>query len=234
MSKAVLQGGAATARAAKTALFDQFARVGQALSSGRRMEILDVLANGERSVDSLAQELGLTLANASQHLQVLREAGLVSSRREGTFVHYGLSGGEVFELWRSLRDVAALRRAEVSRLAEAYLGTRDTLEPVTRQELRRRLRSGEDLVIIDVRPPEEFRAGHLPDAISIPITELERRLQEFHPDREVVAYCRGPYCAFADSAIRFLREHGLRAHRLEDGLPEWRAAGLPVASSGSV
>ena len=231
MSKAVEQAGAQT-RAAKTALFDEFARVGQALSSGRRMEILDVLANGERSVDSLAQELGLTLANASQHLQVLRETGLVSSRRESTFVYYELSDGEVFELWRSLRSVAASRRAEVSRLADAYIGARDTLEPVTRQELRRRLRSGDGVLVLDVRPPEEFAAGHLPEAVSIPITELQRRLRELPSDREVVAYCRGPYCAFADSAIRLLRKNGFRARRLEEGLPEWRAAGLPVASNG--
>jgi rhodanese-related sulfurtransferase/biotin operon repressor len=230
MSKAHQKAGA-SARAAKTALFDEFAQVGQALSSGRRMEILDVLANGERSVDGLAQELGLSLANASQHLQVLRQAGLVSSRREGTFIYYQLSDGDVFELWRSLRNVAALRRAEVGRLAEAYVGARDTLEAVTRQELRRRLRSREGLVVLDVRPHEEFAAGHVPEAISIPISELRRRLQELPPDQEVVAYCRGPYCAFADNAIRLLREHGFRARRLEDGLPEWRAAGLPVASS---
>lgn len=232
MSKAAHQqeAGAGT-HAAKTALFDEFARVGQALSSGRRMEILDLLANGERSVDSLAHELGLSLANASQHLRLLRETGLVSSRREGTFVHYELSDTEVFELWRSLRNVAALRRAEVSRLAEAYVGARDTLEPVTRQELRRRLRSGEDLVVLDVRPPEEFAAGHVPEAISIPVAELQRWLKELHRDREVVAYCRGPYCAFADNAIRLLRRNGFRARRLEDGLPEWRAAGLPVASN---
>jgi rhodanese-related sulfurtransferase/DNA-binding MarR family transcriptional regulator len=233
MSKAADKARAQT-RAAKTALFDEFARVGQALSSGRRMEILDVLANGERSVDSLAQDLGLTLANASQHLQVLRQAGLVSSRREGTFVHYELSDGEVFELWRSLRSVAARSRAEVSRLADAYVGARDTLEPVTRQELRRRLRSGENLLVLDVRPPEEFAAAHVPEAFSIPITELQRRLDELHPDREVVAYCRGPYCAFADSAIRLLRENGFRARRLEDGLPEWRAAGLPVTSNRQI
>jgi rhodanese-related sulfurtransferase/DNA-binding transcriptional ArsR family regulator len=222
----------AQARAAKAALFDEFARVGQALSSGRRVEILDVLANGERSVDSLAHELGLTLANASQHLQLLREAGLVRSRREGTFVYYELSGGAVFELWRGLRNVATIHRAEVSRLADAYLGARDTLEPVTRQELRRRLRAGEGLTVLDVRPKEEFAAGHVPEAISIPITELRRRLQELHPDREVVAYCRGPYCAFADTAIRLLRQKGFRARRLQDGLPEWRAAGLPVAAGG--
>jgi rhodanese-related sulfurtransferase len=193
------------------------------------MEILDVLANGERSVDSLAQELGLTLANASQHLQVLRQAGLVSSRRQGTFVHYGLSDLEVFELWRSLRNVAALRRTEVSRLAEAYIGARDTLEPVTRQELRRRLRSGDHLVVLDVRPPGEYAAGHIPEAVSIPITELRRRLKELPRGMDIVAYCRGPFCAFAVQATRLLQDRGYSARRLEDGLPEWRAAGLPVA-----
>lgn len=230
VSNASGPGKSVEARAAKTALFDEFARVGQALSSGRRVEILDVLANGERSVDSLAGELGLTLANASQHLQVLREAGLVTSRREGIFIYYQLADAAVFELWRNLRSVAAQRRAEVTRLAEAYLGARDTLEPVTREELRRRLRKGEGLVVLDVRPRDEFAAGHVPQAISIPISNLRRRLQELSPNREVVAYCRGPYCAFADTAIRILREKGFRARRLEDGLPEWRAAGLPVAA----
>jgi rhodanese-related sulfurtransferase/DNA-binding HxlR family transcriptional regulator len=216
-------------REAKTALFDEFARVGHALASGRRVEILDVLANGERSVDSLAWEVGLTRANASQHLQVLREAGLVKSRRDGTFVHYELAEAAVFDLWRSMRAVAARHRAEVSRLAEAYLGARHTLDPVTREDLRRRLRAGEDVVVIDVRPKEEFAAGHVPDAVSIPLPELRRRLRDLPRDKEIVAYCRGPYCAFADTAIELLRRHGVKAQRLEDGLPEWKAAGFPVA-----
>jgi len=215
-------------RAAKTALFDEFARVGKALASGRRMELLDVLANGERTVEVLAGEGGLSVANASQHLQILRRAGLVATRREGTSVHYRLAGPEVFELWRALRTLAASRLAEVERLAATYLGARNELEPVTRQELARRLQQGEELVVLDVRPAEEYAAGHLPGAVSIPISELRRRLAELPRDREIVAYCRGPFCAFAHDAIQVLADAGLTARRLEDGLPEWQADGLPV------
>jgi rhodanese-related sulfurtransferase len=215
-------------RAAKTALFDEFAGIGKALASGRRMELLDVLANGERTVEVLAGEGGLSVANASQHLQVLRRAGLVATRREGTSVHYRLAGPEVFELWRALRTLAASRLAEVERLAAAYLGARNELEPVTRQELARRLQQGERLVVLDVRPAEEYAAGHLPGAVSIPISELRRRLAELPRDREIVAYCRGPFCAFAHDAVQVLADAGLTARRLEDGLPEWQAAGLPV------
>ena len=216
-------------RAAKAALFDEFARVGKALASGRRMELLDVLANGERTVDALAGEVGLSVANTSHHLQILRRAGLVATRREGTSVHYRLAGPEVFELWRALRTLAASRLAEVERLAAAYLVARNELEPVTRQELARRLQEGEELVVLDVRPAEEHAAGHLPGAVSIPISELRRRLAELPRDREIVAYCRGPFCAFAHEAIQVLTDAGLTARRLEDGLPEWQAAGLPVS-----
>jgi rhodanese-related sulfurtransferase len=215
-------------RAAKVALFDEFARAAKALASGRRLELLDVLANGERPVEALAGEVGLSVANTSQHLQVLRQAGLVTSRREGTSVHYRLAGPEVFELWQALRSLAAGRLAEVERLAAAYLGARDQLEPVTRQELARRLQDGDDLVVLDVRPAAEHAAGHLPGAVSIPVDELRRRLAELPRDREVVAYCRGPYCAFAHEAVELLRQEGFSARRLEDGLPEWQAAGLAV------
>jgi len=215
-------------RRAKTALFDEFARLAQALANGRRLEIVDVLANGERTVERLAAETGLSVANASQHLQVLRAVGLVRRRRDGTRIYYELRDAEVFDLWRNLRIVAAQHRAEVSQLADAYLGARDSLEPVTRVELLRRLKRGEDVVVVDVRPAEEFAAGHLPPAISIPLAELRRRLRELPRDKEVVAYCRGPYCAFAHKAVRILQQAGFRARRLEDGLPEWRAAGLPV------
>jgi rhodanese-related sulfurtransferase/predicted transcriptional regulator len=211
-------------RAAKTALFDEFARVGKALASGRRIELLDVLANGDRTVEALAREAGLSVANTSQHLQVLRQTGLVASRREGTSVHYRLATPEVFEVWRALRTLAASRLAEVERLATAYLGARDGLEPVTRQELARRLQDDDSLVVLDVRPTEEHQAGHLPGAVSIPIGELRRRLAELPRDREIVAYCRGPYCAFAHEAVALLRREGFAARRLEDGLPEWRAA----------
>jgi rhodanese-related sulfurtransferase len=215
-------------RAAKTALFDEFARAGKALASGRRIELLDVLANGERTVEALAGEVGLSVANTSQHLQVLRQAGLLTSRRQGTSVHYRLAGPEVFELWRALRTLAAGRLAEVERLAAAYLGDRNELEPVTREELTRRLQDGDDLVVLDVRPVGEYAAGHLPEAVSIPVGELRRRLAEMPRDREIVAYCRGPYCAFAHEAVTLLRKEGFSARRLEDGLPEWKAAGLAV------
>jgi rhodanese-related sulfurtransferase/DNA-binding transcriptional ArsR family regulator len=215
-------------RAAKQALFDQFARVGKALASGRRIELLDVLANGERTVDALARQVGLSLPNTSQHLQVLRQAGLVSTRRDGNSIYHRLAAPEVFELWRALRTVASSRLAEVERLAAAYLGGRQELEPITHQELARRLADGEELVVLDVRPAEEHAAGHLPGAISIPLPELRERLAELPGDREIVAYCRGPFCAFAHEATAVLADAGLRAHRLEDGLPEWAAAGLPV------
>ena len=218
-------------RAAKTALFDAFAQAAKALASGRRIELLDVLANGERTVEALAGEVGLTVANTSQHLQILRQAGLVGSRRQGTSVHYRLAAPEVFELWRTLRTLAASRLAEVERLTVAYLGSRDDLEPVTREELTRRLRDGEDLVVLDVRPAAEYAAGHLPGAVSIPVGELRRRLAELPADREVVAYCRGPYCAFAHEAVALLRQEGYAARRLEDGLPEWQAAGLAVTGT---
>jgi rhodanese-related sulfurtransferase/DNA-binding MarR family transcriptional regulator len=212
----------------KTELFDQFARIGGALASGRRIEILDVLANGERSVEVLAKQVQLSIANTSRHLQVLKEAGLVASRRESNHVLYRLATAEVYWLWASLRSLAANRLAEVERLVAAYVGSRDQLEPVTREDLRRRLAAGEDLLILDVRPRDEFRAAHLPGAISIPIDELQRRLDQLPRDRDVVAYCRGPYCAFAPEAVAVLRGQGFQARRLEDGLPEWAASGLPI------
>jgi rhodanese-related sulfurtransferase len=215
-------------RETKTALFDEFARAAKALASGRRIELLDVLANGERTVEALAREVGLSVANTSQHLQILRQAGLVTGRRQGTSIFYQLAAPEVFQLWQALRTLAASRLAEVEWLAATYLGDRDQLEPVTREELARRLQDGDDLVVLDVRPAAEYAAGHLPGAVSIPVGELRRRLAELPRDREVVAYCRGPYCAFAHEAVTLLREAGFSARRLEDGLPEWQAAGLAV------
>ena len=215
-------------RAAKTALFDEFARAAKALASGLRIELLDVLANGERTVEALAGEVGLSVANTSQHLQVLRQAGLVTSRRDGTSIYCRLAAPEGFQLWQALRTLAASQLAAVERLAATYLGDRDQLEPVTREELARRLQDSDDLVVLDVRPAAEYAAGHLPGAVSIPIGELRRRLAELPADREVVAYCRGPYCAFAHEAVATLREEGFSARRLEDGMPEWQAAGLAV------
>lgn len=214
-------------RAAKEALFDEFARVAKALSSGRRAEIVDVLANGERSVESLAQELGLTVANVSQHLQVLRRAGLVRGRRNGTFIHYGLAAPEVVTFWRSLQDIAGNRVSDVERLARAYLGDHDGLEALTKEELKRRLRN-KDVLVLDVRPPEEFEAGHIPGAISIPVGELRRRLRELPKNKEIVAYCRGQYCSFAPEAVRYLSSKGYDAKLLREGLPDWASAGLPI------
>ncbi len=217
----------------KGELFDQFARIGKALASGRRIEILDILANGERTVEALAEQLHQTIANTSQHLQILRDAGLVSSRREGTFVRYALAAPQVYEFWTSLRSLSAQRLGDVERLAAAYVGSRDGFEPVSRKELSRRLRSGDRLVVLDVRPKDEFDAGHLPGAVSIPLPELERRLKQLPKNRQVVAYCRGPYCAFAPEAVRVLNKRGYNARRLEDGFPEWSAAGLPVDKTNS-
>jgi rhodanese-related sulfurtransferase len=179
-------------------------------------------------VEALATEVGLSVANTSQHLQILRQAGLVAGRRQGTSIFYRLAGPQVFQLWQALRTLAASQLAEVERLAATYLGDRDELEPVTREELARRLDDGDDLVVLDVRPAPEHAAGHLPGAVSIPFGELRRRLAELPRDREIVAYCRGPYCAFAHEAVTLLREEGFSARRLEDGLPEWQAAGLAV------
>ena len=215
-------------KAAKRALFDEFARIAKALSSGRRAEIVDVLANGERSVESLAAELDQSIANVSQHLQVLRRAGLVSSRRDGTFVYYGLAAPEVLAFWRSLQQLAGTRIAEVERLARTYLGDEDGLQPVTRQELMRRLRKKGDVVVLDVRPEDEYRAGHIPSAVSIPVSELKKRLKELPKRKQIVAYCRGAYCAFAPEAVRYLTKKGYKAALLEEGLPDWASSGLPV------
>lgn len=217
-------------RAAKEALFDEFARVAKALSSGRRAEIVDVLANGERSVERLAQELNLTVANVSQHLQVLRRAGLVKGRRDGTFIYYALAAPEVVTFWRSLQAIAGNRVSDVERLARAYLGDHDGLEAVTKEELKKRLRS-KDVFVLDVRPPEEFDAGHIPGALSIPLAELKRRLRELPKDKEIVAYCRGQYCSFAPEAVRYLTGKGYEAKLLRDGLPDWASAGLPLEHS---
>jgi rhodanese-related sulfurtransferase len=214
-------------RAAKDALFDGFAEVAKGLASGRRAEILDVLAQGERSVDEIADEIGQSVANTSHHLRAMARAGLLTTRRDGTRIFYGLAGERVATLWGALRDVAAEHVAGIERLTEAYLGDRDALEAISRDELAARLRRG-DLVVIDVRPEPEFRAGHIAGARSVPISELRRNLRALPRDVEVVAYCRGPYCVYADDAVRELNHRGYRAQRLEDGFPEWKHAGLPV------
>jgi rhodanese-related sulfurtransferase/predicted transcriptional regulator len=208
----------------KRRLFEHLAQVGQALGSAARLAMLDLLSQGERSVEQLAAAAGLSVANASQHLQVLRRAGLVATRREGAHVHYRPAGDDVVALWLSLRKVAEARNGDVERAARNYLG--DEVEAIGRAELAERLVSGE-LVVLDVRPRVEFAAGHIQGARSVPLDELEERLSEIPDDAEVVAYCRGPYCVFAHEAVRRLRAAGRTARRLEDGWPEWRVAGLP-------
>ncbi|MGH9164302.1 MAG: ArsR/SmtB family transcription factor [Acidimicrobiales bacterium] len=219
-------------RQAKDALFDAFAEVAKALASGRRAEIVDVLAQGERSVEEVAEELGQSVANTSHHLRALARAGLVRTRREGTRIFYGLASDRVASLWAALRDVAAEHVAGIERLTAAYMGDRDGLEAITRDELAARLRRAE-VVVLDVRPEPEFKAGHIAGARSVPLSELRRSLRGLPKETEVVAYCRGPYCVYADDAVRELRRLGRNARRLEDGFPEWKRAGLPVASGQS-
>lgn len=220
-------------RAVKIELFDQFARVAQALASGRRVEIVDVLANGERTVDELARQVAMSVANTSRHLQVLKEAGLVAATRDGTRVRYRLASPVVYHFWVALRSLAAERLPGVQGLVEAYLGSREGLEPISSDELLARLKSGEPLVVVDVRPAEEYQSGHLPAAVSIPLAELEQRLQELPREREIIAYCRGPYCAFAPEAVRTLREHGYAARHLRDGFPEWATAGNGIVQAAT-
>jgi len=219
-------------RAAKTALNEQFARVGKALASPRRIELLDLLAQGERSVEALAAAADMSLALASSHLQVLRASRLVESRRDGARIFYRLSGDDVFRLLAALRGVARARLAEVEQLVATYLTAHDRLEAVSREELSARLAAG-DTIVLDVRPREEYKAGHVAGARSIPVEELEARLAELPADQEIIAYCRGPYCIYAPSAVELLRRHGYRARRLVEGFPEWRLAGLPLASGAT-
>jgi rhodanese-related sulfurtransferase len=212
---------------AKAALFDALASVARALGNGRRAEIVDVLAQGERSVDEIAGEISQSVANTSQHLQVLARAGLVRTRREGTRVFYRLASERVSELWAAVRDVAIRHVAEVNVLADEYLGERDGVEQLSAEELARRLERG-DVVVLDVRPKAEFRAGHIAGARSAPVDDLDALVDKLPKRREVVAYCRGPYCVYADDAVRLLRNRGLKARRLDVGYPEWQRAGLPV------
>ena len=217
-------------RAFKDRLYGQFARIGKALGSPRRLELLELLAQGERTVDALAGETGTSMANASQHLQALREAGLVESRRQGLHVHYRLADASVFELSRAIRTTAERRLAELDRIVRDHFGDRSNPEPVAMQDLLRRARSGK-VVVLDTRPALEFAAGHIAGAISVPVDELKRRLGQLPRSKEYVAYCRGPYCVYADRAVELLRASGRRAARLEDGFPEWKAAGHPVEAA---
>ena len=216
-----------TGRTEKSALFEAIALMGKAFSSPLRLEILDLLAQAPRTVDQLARATEQSTANTSQHLQALHAAGMVTRTREGTSVRYALAGEEALEVWLALRDASVARLAEVERAAREYLG--DDVEAIGREELIVRLRRG-DIVLVDVRPGEEFAAGHIEGARSIPIGELQDRLAELPADREVVAYCRGPFCAYAHEAVRILRTSGRSAQRLKEGWPEWR---LADRSSGS-
>jgi rhodanese-related sulfurtransferase len=216
--------------AAKGALFDAFASVAQALGSGRRAEIVDVLAQGERSVEEIATEIEQSFANTSHHLQLLLRAGLVRSRRQGTRIYYRLASDRVGDLWAAVREVAERHVAEVHVLADDYLGERDGVEQVAADELQARLAKG-SVIVLDVRPEPEYRAGHIPGALSAPLDSLEAVAAKLPKRRQIVAYCRGPYCVYADDAVRLLRERGLKARRLDVGLPEWRRAGLPVETS---
>jgi rhodanese-related sulfurtransferase/DNA-binding HxlR family transcriptional regulator len=216
--------------AAKVALFDALASVAQALGNGRRAEIIDLLVQGERSVEEIATEISQSVANTSQHLQVLARAGLVRTRREGTRVFYRLASERVGDLWAAVRDVAVRHVAEVSVLADEYLGERDEVEQVSAAELEARLARGQ-VVVLDVRPEPEYRAGHIAGSRSAPLTALASLAPKLPHGREIVAYCRGPYCVYADDAVRLLRARGLKARRLDVGFPEWRRAGLPVEAT---
>ena len=214
-------------RVAKDALFDGFAEVAKALSNGRRAELVDVLAQGERHVEDLADEIGQSVANTSFHLRSLAGTGLVTTRREGTRIYYRLASERVVELWSTLRDVAAAHHAELDALAAAYLGDRSRLEEIGQAELVARIAAG-DVIVLDVRPTAEFAAGHIAGARSVPVDQLAESLKAIPRDVEVVAYCRGRYCVMADDAVRLLRRRGRRARRLAGGFPEWRRAELPV------
>ena len=214
-------------RVAKDALYEGFAEVAKALASGRRAEIVDVLAQGERSVDDVAEEIGQTVANTSHHLRAMARAGVLTTRRDGTRIFYALASDRVAELWSALRDVASEHVAGLERLASAYLGDRDGVEVISRHELSARLKRRE-VMVLDVRPAAEFFAGHIAGARSVPISELRRQLRSLPKDADVVAYCRGPYCVLAFEAVAMLRSRGFEARRLEDGYPQWEAAGLPV------
>jgi rhodanese-related sulfurtransferase len=215
----------------KIAIYEQFARIGKAISNPSRLELLDLLCQGPRTVESLANEAGLGLANTSQHLKALRGARLVEAEKAGLFVTYRLADEQVCHFFRSLRLLAETRLAEIREITRQFVESRQGLQAVGREQLLAKVRDGA-VTVLDVRPPEEFRAGHLPGALSIPLKELERRLSELPHDREIVAYCRGPYCVLAMEAVDILRERGFAAFRLEDGVRDWQAKGFPVEVGG--
>ena len=213
----------------KDALYAQFARIGHALASPKRIELLDLLGQGEKIVEILAEQTATPVKNTSAHLRVLRHARLVETRRDGTYIYYRLADDDVFEVLRALEALGHHRLADVQQVVRLYLDRHDKLEPVTLKELRRLMRD-RDVTVVDVRPREEFESGHITSALSVPLGELKRRLRELPKSREVIAYCRGRYCVYSLEAVTLLRKHGYRARRAEEGFPDWRAAGLPVAS----
>lgn len=216
----------------KLALFAQFAEVAKSLGHAHRLDLLEHVAQGERSVETLAQRTGLSIANTSQHLQQLRRAGLVTTRRDGKFIYYRLADNAVLDLLAALHQIAERNVAEVERILRNYFHNRDSLEPISCEELQRRLRKHE-VTVLDVRPEDEFSLGHVPGALNVPLATLKKRLSELDKSKEIVAYCRGPYCVFSFEAVALLRERGFNVRRLEDGLPEWRAAGLPVVAGSA-
>lgn len=222
-----------TKQAFKTELFEEFARIGKALSSGRRLELLELLSQGERAVQELAVETGMSIANTSQHLQVLRSAHLADVRRQGTYAWYRLSDENVLRLWLNLREVGEMQLAEIERVVESFFKDRKRLQAITCEDLLQQLEAG-SVVVLDVRPEQEYRAGHIQSARSIPVDELETRLKEIPKKKAIVAYCRGPYCVFADAAVKALSERGFRASRLTEGFPDWKLRGFPVETSLNV
>lgn len=218
---------AARKRAFRNQLFEQFARIGKALASGRRLELLELMAQGERTVEELARESGMSVANTSLHLKALRQAQLVDVRRQGLYAYYRLASDRVFALWQSLRELGDSQLAEVQRIVTTYLQDRESLAAIGSDELVRRLQES-SVIVLDVRPETEYRAGHIAGARSIPVSELQARLREIPKGKQIVAYCRGPYCVFADEAVELLRSSGRTAVRLESGFPDWKARGLPV------
>jgi rhodanese-related sulfurtransferase len=216
-------------RELKDPLYAQFARIGHGVASPKRIELLDLLSQGEKTVETLAEQSATPVKNTSAHLRVLRQARLVETRRSGTFVYYRLAGDDVFRFVRELESVGRSRLAEVEQVAHLYIDGRDELEAVSIKELRRRMREG-DITVIDVRPEDEYLAAHIPGALSIPVAQLKRRLGEIPKRHDVVAYCRGPYCVYSVEAVGILRKHGYRARRANEGLPDWRASGWPVAA----
>ncbi len=230
MNTIIVESGTMSTVNFKQDLFSQFARVGKAVSNGNRLELLEFLAQGERSVDELAKLSGLTVANTSQHLQQLRQIDLVTSRKQGLKVYYSISGDDVVVLLDALRNVAERHVADVERLVNSFLTVKDNLEPIPRDELLERVR--DNLVtVLDVRPAEEFASGHVPGAVNVPLSELEKFLSKIESDKEVIAYCRGPHCILAFDAVEKLRAKGFSARRMEDGFPEWKVSGMPVESN---